>query len=155
MYTFATPKLQPVVTLREGKELIQSCLNAPDNNYPPSDFLPNTAGGAGGGGGAQQGGPATKSEPHGSPQQQQQQQGMPPQHQQHHPDAAMLSNMYGGGGMPSPHAMAMHPGYAHMGGGYPHDLYLNQGGGPLPPMPMGQHMPQHHHDPSKRGDHLQ
>jgi len=34
VYTFATPKLQPVVTLREGKELIQSCLNAPDNNYP-------------------------------------------------------------------------------------------------------------------------
>jgi len=41
VYTFATPKLQPVVTLREGKELIQSCLNAPDNNYPPSDYLPN------------------------------------------------------------------------------------------------------------------
>lgn len=154
VYTFATPKLQPVVTLREGKELIQSCLNAPDNNYPPSDFLPNTAGGVAGG--AQQGqGQAPKSEPHGSPQQQQQQQqqgqqGMPPQHQ-HHPDAAMLY----GGGMPSPHGMAMHPGYAHMGGGYPHDLYLAGGGGPLPPMPMGQHMPPHHHDPSKRGDHLQ
>jgi len=42
VYTFATPKLQPVVTLREGKELIQSCLNAPDNNYPPSDFIANT-----------------------------------------------------------------------------------------------------------------
>eukprot|EP01089_Gocevia_fonbrunei_P013034 TRINITY_DN3239_c0_g2_i1.p1 TRINITY_DN3239_c0_g2~~TRINITY_DN3239_c0_g2_i1.p1 ORF type:complete len:320 (+),score=60.59 TRINITY_DN3239_c0_g2_i1:196-1155(+) len=35
VYTFATPKLQPVVTLREGKELIQSCLNAPDTNFPP------------------------------------------------------------------------------------------------------------------------
>jgi len=30
VYTFATPKLQPFVTLPEGKNLIQSCLNAPD-----------------------------------------------------------------------------------------------------------------------------
>ena len=29
VYTFATPKLQPFVTLPEGKNLIQSCLNAP------------------------------------------------------------------------------------------------------------------------------
>eukprot|EP00012_Vannella_robusta_P010439 CAMPEP_0206194054 /NCGR_PEP_ID=MMETSP0166-20121206/6958_1 /ASSEMBLY_ACC=CAM_ASM_000260 /TAXON_ID=95228 /ORGANISM="Vannella robusta, Strain DIVA3 518/3/11/1/6" /LENGTH=150 /DNA_ID=CAMNT_0053610933 /DNA_START=46 /DNA_END=498 /DNA_ORIENTATION=- len=28
VYTFATPKLQPFVTLPEGKNLIQSCLNA-------------------------------------------------------------------------------------------------------------------------------
>jgi len=40
VYTFATPKLQPVVTLREGKELIRSCLNAPDNNYPSTDYMP-------------------------------------------------------------------------------------------------------------------
>lgn len=31
MYTFATPKLQPFVTLPEGKNLIQACLNAPDS----------------------------------------------------------------------------------------------------------------------------
>jgi len=31
VYTFATPKLQPFVTLPEGKNLIQACLNAPDN----------------------------------------------------------------------------------------------------------------------------
>lgn len=33
VYTFATPKLQPFVTLPEGKNLIQSCLNAPDSQY--------------------------------------------------------------------------------------------------------------------------
>lgn len=31
VYTFTTPKLQPLVTQSEGKTLIQSCLNAPDN----------------------------------------------------------------------------------------------------------------------------
>lgn len=30
MYTFATPKLQPLITKPEGKNLIQACLNAPD-----------------------------------------------------------------------------------------------------------------------------
>jgi len=35
VYTFATPKLQPFVTLPEGKNLIQTCLNAPDNNSSP------------------------------------------------------------------------------------------------------------------------
>ncbi|KAJ8659133.1 hypothetical protein O0I10_005172 [Lichtheimia ornata] len=34
VYTFTTPKLQPLVTKPEGKSLIQSCLNAPD---PPSE----------------------------------------------------------------------------------------------------------------------
>jgi len=32
VYTFATPKLQPFVTIPEGKSLIQACLNAPDPN---------------------------------------------------------------------------------------------------------------------------
>ncbi|ORZ15953.1 SRF-type transcription factor (DNA-binding and dimerization domain)-domain-containing protein [Absidia repens] len=31
VYTFTTPKLQPLVTKQEGKNLIQSCLNAPDD----------------------------------------------------------------------------------------------------------------------------
>ncbi|ORX52789.1 SRF-TF-domain-containing protein [Hesseltinella vesiculosa] len=31
VYTFTTPKLQPLVTQPEGKNLIQTCLNAPDN----------------------------------------------------------------------------------------------------------------------------
>lgn len=32
VYTFTTPKLQPLVTKPEGKNLIQSCLNTPDNS---------------------------------------------------------------------------------------------------------------------------
>lgn len=40
VYTFTTPKLQPLVTKPEGKNLIQSCLNAPDvpsaSAEPPS-----------------------------------------------------------------------------------------------------------------------
>ena len=32
MYTFATPKLQPLITKPEGKNLIQACLNAPDGS---------------------------------------------------------------------------------------------------------------------------
>jgi pheromone receptor transcription factor len=35
VYTFATPKLQPLITKPEGKNLIQACLNAPE----PSDLL--------------------------------------------------------------------------------------------------------------------
>lgn len=30
VYTFATPKLQPLITKPEGKNMIQACLNAPD-----------------------------------------------------------------------------------------------------------------------------
>src|SRR3984957_13477729 len=30
VYTFATPKLQLLITKSEGKNLIQACLNAPD-----------------------------------------------------------------------------------------------------------------------------
>jgi hypothetical protein len=151
VYTFATPKLQPVVTLREGKELIQSCLNAPDNNYPPSDFIANTTSTHGQTGG----GPAPKTEPHGSPQQPP----MPhPAQHPHHPEA-LLSNMYGQG---MPHGVVHGGGYPpgslppHMGGQYnPHELYLSGAGpgGSLPPMSLGQHMSPHH-DPSKR-DHLQ
>lgn len=33
VYTFATPKLQPLITKPEGKNLIQACLNAPDAEY--------------------------------------------------------------------------------------------------------------------------
>lgn len=34
VYTFATPKLQPLITKPEGKNLIQACLNSPDNAQP-------------------------------------------------------------------------------------------------------------------------
>lgn len=33
LYTFTTPKLQPLVTRPEGKSLIQECLNAPDLSH--------------------------------------------------------------------------------------------------------------------------
>lgn len=37
VYTFATPKLQPLITKPEGKNLIQACLNAPEmSNTPPN-----------------------------------------------------------------------------------------------------------------------
>lgn len=35
VYTFATPKLQPLITHSEGKNFIQSCLNAPDPDEAP------------------------------------------------------------------------------------------------------------------------
>jgi len=36
VYTFATPKLQPLITKPEGKNLIQSCLNAPEVTPMPA-----------------------------------------------------------------------------------------------------------------------
>jgi len=30
VYTFSTPKFEPIVTQQEGRNLIQACLNAPD-----------------------------------------------------------------------------------------------------------------------------
>jgi len=149
VYTFATPKLQPVVTLREGKELIQSCLNAPDNNYPPSDFLPNTTGGGSSGGsqggqtnsganGSGNGGKAARESPPSSPVMQSAQ---PPSH-------SPLQGLPGRGhGQSSPHPVAepygmyshpMHPQshYHPIPASYPHpthaDLYtmgMNPHGG--------------------------
>ncbi|ORX95849.1 SRF-TF-domain-containing protein [Basidiobolus meristosporus CBS 931.73] len=40
VYTFTTPKLQPLVTQPEGKNLIQSCLNAPDTAQAKEDVAP-------------------------------------------------------------------------------------------------------------------
>lgn len=44
VYTFATPKLQPLITKPEGKNLIQACLNAPD---PMPVMAPQNPGRAG------------------------------------------------------------------------------------------------------------
>eukprot|EP01133_Synstelium_polycarpum_P007449 gene7449-8715_t len=41
VYTFATPKLQPLITKPEGKQLIQTCLNAPDT--PAIGARPDTS----------------------------------------------------------------------------------------------------------------
>ncbi|KAJ8100459.1 SRF-TF-domain-containing protein [Lipomyces tetrasporus] len=38
VYTFTTPKLQPLVTKAEGKNLIQACLNAPED---PGTVVPS------------------------------------------------------------------------------------------------------------------
>ena len=40
VYTFTTPKLQPLVTKPEGKNLIQSCLNAPEPSGGLNDMAP-------------------------------------------------------------------------------------------------------------------
>lgn len=38
VYTFATRKLQPMITSESGKQLIQTCLNSPDeNSVNPAD----------------------------------------------------------------------------------------------------------------------
>ncbi|KAF9158682.1 hypothetical protein BGX20_003264, partial [Mortierella sp. AD010] len=37
VYTFTTPKLQPLVTKAEGKNLIQACLHAPDKESTPDN----------------------------------------------------------------------------------------------------------------------
>jgi hypothetical protein len=43
VYTFATPKLQPLITKPEGKNLIQQCLNAPDSIKNNMNFQPSPA----------------------------------------------------------------------------------------------------------------
>ena len=48
VYTFATPKLQPLITKQEGKNLIQACLNSPDiptgiPDYPLSSSASSTS----------------------------------------------------------------------------------------------------------------
>jgi hypothetical protein len=40
VYTFATPKLQPLITKPEGKNLIQACLNRQDNLLPQRSQTP-------------------------------------------------------------------------------------------------------------------
>jgi len=60
VYTFATPKLQPLITKTEGKNLIQACLNAPDPQ--PNLDSQDSGGGAdmGMGGGMPQGMPPSQ-----------------------------------------------------------------------------------------------
>lgn len=43
VYTFATPKLQPMITSEAGKALIQTCLHQPDQPVPPT-IVPTTSG---------------------------------------------------------------------------------------------------------------
>ena len=39
VYTFATKKLQPMITSEAGKALIQTCLNSPDEMEPEGDRI--------------------------------------------------------------------------------------------------------------------
>lgn len=43
VYTFTTPKLQPLVTRPEGKNLIQACLNAPEETSADDEDAQTTA----------------------------------------------------------------------------------------------------------------
>ena len=47
VYTFATPKLQPLITKQEGKNLIQACLNSPDSHSSIPEYLPVVSGSTG------------------------------------------------------------------------------------------------------------
>ena len=40
VYTFATAKLQPIITSESGKLLIQTCLNTPDQGLPAGAKAP-------------------------------------------------------------------------------------------------------------------
>jgi hypothetical protein len=61
VYTFATPKLQPLITKPEGKNLIQQCLNSTDVpptapvQQPQANARMNYSGGDNGAGGSQAG----------------------------------------------------------------------------------------------------
>jgi len=59
VYTFATPKLQPLITGPEGKNLIQSCLNVPDEPNNEIGQMPKVVSNGGGssGSGSEQGSP--------------------------------------------------------------------------------------------------
>jgi len=141
VYTFATPKLQPVVTLREGKELIQSCLNAPDNNYPP-EYAQNAQ--------SQHQGQVTipKAEPHShvSP---------PTSHHTHHDPHIMSPMGYGQstslpgihhGGLQSHHGPSHYPTSI---GGYSQHVDHNMGYPMQPPHPHQTHS--HHPHPLQMG----
>lgn len=116
VYTFTTPKLQPLVTKSEGKSLIQACLNAPEDEADQQDEQQQQ----------QQVPPPQQQQP---PQQQAlpplqqvhlQQQPLPPQQQpvsQHLPPQHLLQD-------------------AHMPQQIPNGHYQ-----PPPNMPMGGYMP--------------
>lgn len=103
VYTFTTPKLQPLVTKSEGKNLIQACLNAPeeglgddqDNQSDGNSELPE---------------PSPATQPHaGAPQ--------PPQLNQQHPQIHQQVQPQVGQQLPPgahlPHGMPYAGGAAH------------------------------------------
>ncbi|KAG0301900.1 transcription factor of the MADS box [Dissophora globulifera] len=124
VYTFTTPKLQPLVTKPEGKNLIQACLHAPDKETTPDDYA----------GHDQEDSPAPGSEQEredqsSSPQLSSPQQAPPPMQQQQTPytsSAAMGMYPPPYNNIPFPQGGAQPPySYPNMGMGY-------QGGPPNP-----------------------
>ncbi|KAF2017282.1 SRF-TF-domain-containing protein [Aaosphaeria arxii CBS 175.79] len=118
VYTFTTPKLQPLVTKPEGKNLIQACLNAPEPSSGDANGVDDN--------------PVDSPEdshaqvPAGRPQGMPGNQGMPPAymtpeaalHYQSYLQQQQQSNQYPG--MPPQGGMPRHPGHQ-----YPQDQKLS------------------------------
>ncbi|GJJ75008.1 pheromone receptor transcription factor [Entomortierella parvispora] len=153
VYTFTTPKLQPLVTKSEGKNLIQACLHAPDKEPTPDPAADNDSRGTSPSTGHQEeassSAPGASSAPSSSPpqhpnhsyppQQGQQQQQQPPMRSMPgHPTGA------GPGGYGSSSAVsvpAYPPPYSHIPfppSYYPNPMAMHYQGGPPPP-PPGQY----------------
>jgi len=127
VYTFATPKLQPLITKPEGKNLIQTCLNAPDT---PSGH---------GGGNPSSGSTSTSSAPSSAPSPAQQgppqrpSQGQPPVGYNESPNPS--SYYPTPESMPNDHYMDKQKD-PKMPYGPPLDLGMNYPGGGYPPSMM-------------------
>ncbi|KAF9577084.1 transcription factor of the MADS box [Lunasporangiospora selenospora] len=138
VYTFTTPKLQPLVTKAEGKNLIQACLHAPDKEATPERYSA----------GDQEGSPAASgdgdADEHGSPSPVQQSMASPVQPSPsqvspaQQPQGIPPPHMQGGGGYGSSSAMNVPgypPPYSHIPfGGQPPSVPYN-----YPPPNMGMH----------------
>jgi pheromone receptor transcription factor len=148
VYTFATPKLQPLITKTEGKNLIQACLNAPDpqpmGDQPDSQDMGGMSQGLGGGG--QQGGYGVDMDdqkkmrgdmkPMSVPSYQQQ---MPPQQMGGHPPSPSPQNY----GLPT-HSNQQLPSLQQQQGGM-HNQYAGLD------MPNSMYMSQQQNDYSPQG----
>ncbi|ANB13614.1 transcription factor MCM1 [Sugiyamaella lignohabitans] len=100
VYTFTTPKLQPLVTKPEGKNLIQACLNAPEDPQQNGQQQQQQA--------AQQAA-AQQVAAQQVQQQQQQPQQLPPHQQQQLNDPASLGGL-------APHAQGGLDDHSHLAG---------------------------------------
>lgn len=117
VYTFTTPKLQPLVTKSEGKNLIQACLNAPEEGLGDDQDEQSD----GGSGDSPDQSPAPNQQQQQQVQQQQQQvqqqqQQQVQQQQQQHPGGQL--------------------GHLPPGAQIPHGIPYPQGGHPQPGIPI-------------------
>lgn len=119
VYTFTTPKLQPLVTKSEGKNLIQACLNAPEEGLGEngSDGL------EGGSGDSPEPAPQQRPVPQQMPvPQQQQQQQLPQAHMPH--GMPYQGQTHPQGGLPMPQSSYNDP--YHFFGNMPNGNMPNQ-----------------------------